>query len=505
MDFLRQLRQETLFARQRVYQAGQPTPLERMDLDLPGEVWVKREDLSPIKAYKWRGAYNRMALLGPQEREKPVFTASAGNHAQGVALAALKLGLRAQIYMPQTTPSVKLEAVRRHGGAAVETILCGDSYDDALSAALEGCQALGACYIHAYDDLHVMAGQATLADEVVMSGEGPFDVAYLQIGGGGMAAGVANWLKTFYPEIRIIGVEGSRQASMAAAVAAGQPVPLADMDIFCDGTAVRQAGQLPFAVCSQVVDEFITVSNEAVSDAIRIFWERLRCLLEPSGAMGLAGLLQHGRPFERALVVGCGANLDFGRLAMIADAAGVGVGSRRHLRIAIAEEKGAMLRLLETGLGSLNIIDFQYGKVDAKQAWPVFGLSCSDLEFETLKKQLGQYGYAYESVDHSAEVRYRAIACNMQLLKWPLFLELDFYERPGALHAFLQDTVRGQANFCYFNYRYSGERVGRALIGMEFSAEAQRTAFLNGLATEGPGYRQCRKLKQEELARLLGE
>lgn len=504
MDLLRQLRQETLFARQRVYQAGQPTPLELLEMDRPGEVWVKREDLSPIKAYKWRGAYNRMALLGEKERACGVFTASAGNHAQGVALAARRLGIQAKIYMPQTTPAVKLEAVRKHGQDCVQIILQGDSYDVALRLALQESKAQGGVYIHAYDDLHVIAGQATLADEVVMSGKGPFDVAYLQIGGGGMAAGVANWLKTFYPEMRIVGVEGVGQASMAAAVKAGKPVDLKHVDIFCDGTAVSRAGALPYEICRQVVDDFITVSNEEVSDAIRTYWERLRCLLEPSGAMGLAGLMKDGQSFERALLVGCGANLDFGKLALIADAAGIGTGKRRHLRIQIPEVSGSMLRLLETGLGVLNIIDFQYGKIDPEGAWPVFGLACSDLEYRALTERLTGSGYVFEPVDDCVEVRFRVIPCEASLLRHPLFLELGFYERSGALHDFLHNTVRGRANFCYFNYRYTGERVGRALIGLEFASELARDDFKTSLPTEGEGYRQCRVLKATELKRLIG-
>lgn len=506
MDILRQLRQETLFARQRVYRAGGPTPLERIELDGSGEVWVKREDLSPIKAYKWRGAYNRIALLSDKDKEKPVLAASAGNHAQGVALATRILGLRAKVYMPVTTPAVKRAAVKRHGGEAVEIVLHGDSYDDALAAAQAEAASTGGVYIHAYDDLYVMAGQATLADEVVMSGEGPFDVAYLQIGGGGMAAGVANWLRTFYPDIRLIGVEGVGQASMKAALAAGKPVTLDTMDLFCDGTAVRQIGDLPFAVCKELLDDVVTVTNEEVSDAIRIYWERLRCLLEPSGAMGLAGLLKdrQSNPLHRALVVACGANLDFGQLARIADTAGIGVGQRRHLRIEIPECPGAMLSLLETGLGSQNIIDFQYGKTHTEKAWPVFGLSCSEAEHSALQERLRESGYRLEQVDDSVEVRFRAIACEARLLTHPLFLELEFYERPGALHAFLQDTIQGRANFCYFNYRYSGERVGRALIGLEFETTDARTALADALPSSGHGYRQCRILRDEEVQRLVG-
>ncbi len=514
MDLLRQLRQETLFARQRVYRAGEPTPLELIELDglvrqgspRGGQVWVKREDLSAIKAYKWRGAYNRMALLTKEESEKPVLAASAGNHAQGVALSARILGIRAKVYMPVTTPAVKRAAVLRHGGDAVEIVLEGDSYDDALAAALAEAKATGGVYIHAYDDLHVMAGQATLADEVVMSGEGPFDVAYLQIGGGGMAGGVANWLKTFYPDIRIVGVESAGQASMKTAVAAGKPVRLDSLDLFCDGTAVRKAGETPFAICKEVIDDFVTVSNEEVSDAIRLYWEHHRCLQEPSGAMGLAGLIKDRQtnPLHRALVVATGANLDFGQLARIADAAGIGGGQRRHLRIEIPERPGAMLALLETGLGSLNIIDFQYGKTHADEAWPVFGLSCSEPEHAALVERLKAGGYTFTEVDDSVEVRYRAIACEARLLTHPLFLELEFYERPGALHAFLENTIKGSANFCYFNYRYSGERVGHALIGLEFDSADKRAAFVKALPTSGQGFRQCRPLSNGEMQRLVG-
>lgn len=510
MDLLRTLRQETLFARQRVYQAGEPTPLESIELDVPGSVFVKREDLSPIKCYKWRGSFNRMALLTDEERERPVVAASAGNHAQGVALAARILDIKAKIYMPRTTPMVKREAVQRHGSGHVEIILEGDSYDDALTAALIETHSNGNAYIHAYDDLLVMAGQATMADEVVMSGVGPFDVAYLQIGGGGMAGGVANWLKTFYPKIRIVGVEGVEQASMQAAVAAGKPVPIESLDIFCDGTAVRQAGDVTFEVCRHVIDEYVTVTNEEVSDAIRIFWERLRCLLEPSGAMGLAGLLKersgssHAKANENALLIGCGANLDFGKLAVIADSAGIGAGHRRYLRINISEKPGSMLKLLQTGLGHINIIDFQYGKTDSVEAWPVFGLIHSEFEDAALEESLRSHGYHFEQADDSVEVRFRTISCDASLFTFPIFLELDFYERPGALLDFLESVIQDRANFCYFNYRYTGERIGRALIGLEFDQASLAEAFLTDLPASGDGFRRCRPLSKEEMYQVIG-
>ena len=205
----RKLRQEILFARERVYRFGKATPLEHLAQIGGPEIWVKREDLSTIKAYKWRGAANRLATLTDSEMTRGVVTASAGNHAQGVALAAKQLAIRARIYMPRSTPKVKQDAVLLHGAEFVSIHLCGDSYDEAVQAARADEQQTGAVYIHAYDDLQVMAGQGTLADEIVLSGAGPFDVAFLQIGGGGMAAGVSTWLKTYWPEIEIVGVEGN--------------------------------------------------------------------------------------------------------------------------------------------------------------------------------------------------------------------------------------------------------------------------------------------------------
>jgi len=267
-DLLHQLQQEILFARRRVYEVGGATPLDSIRLDDDIELSVKREDLSPIHAYKWRGAYNRMAQLSAEELERGVVTASAGNHAQGVALAARKLGTQAILFMPMSTPRMKQLAVKRHGGESVEIRLTGDTYDAASKAAHEAAEADGLTYIHAYDDLAVMAGQGTLADEIVMSGKGP-DVAFLQVGGGGMAAATATWLKKHYPDIRIVGVEGEGQASMAAAIQAGEPVALDKLDIFCDGTAVRKVGTLTHEVCAQVIDEWVTVSNDEVAAAIQ--------------------------------------------------------------------------------------------------------------------------------------------------------------------------------------------------------------------------------------------
>lgn len=505
----RRLRQEILFARERVYRFGSATPLER--LVLPGvgpEVWVKREDVSPVKAYKWRGACNRMAVLSPGEAARGVVTASAGNHAQGVALAARTLGIRARIYMPGSTPRVKQAAVRHHGGEWVQIHLAGDSYDEAVAAARQDEKASGAVYVHAYDDLQVMAGQGTLADEVVLSGHGPFDAAYLQIGGGGMAAGVACWLRTYWPDIRLVGVEGAGQASMKAALAAGQPVALEHLDLFCDGTAVRKAGSLPFELCRGLLHGVETVTNGEVCQAIRVLWEGLRCVAEPAGALGLAGVLKHRAELtgKRVLVVLCGANIDFLQLGVIAQSLDLAGPASRTLRVRIPERPGTMVALLDGCFQGLNITDFQYGKTDERDAWPVFTLSAEDpAVLAGLPGRLDAAGLEWEDLGDAEDVAFRAIPLRSDLLAHPAFLRLDFYERPGALHDFLAKRVTGNANLCYFNYRQSGERIGRALIGLDFPSPFERDALLMTIPPgHGDGYRACELLDPAARKRLIG-
>ena len=500
----RRLRQEILFARERVYRFGQPTPLEALPLD-GIDLRVKREDLSPIKAYKWRGACNRMAVLTPVERAAGVVTASAGNHAQGVALAARALGVRARIHMPRSTPKVKQSAVRQHGGDQVEIVLSGDSYDDAVTAARTYAAASGAIYIHAYDDLLVMAGQGTLADEVVLSGHGPFDAAYLQIGGGGMAAGVSTWLKTYWPEIEIVAVEGEDQASMKAALEVGKPVALDRVDLFCDGTAVRKAGALPFEICRGTIDRMVTVSNAEVSRAIRTLWEGLRCVAEPSGAMGLAAVMKEREKLagKKVLVVLCGANIDFLQIGLIAQSEGAAQSASRTLRVRIAERPGTMLELLDGCFEGLNLTDFQYGKTHAGEAWPAFTISAEDPRvLDSLPAKLEAAGHLWEDLTGAVDIAFRAIPLRGDLLSCPAFLRLDFYERPGALHDFLDKLVRGRASLCYFNYRQSGERIGRALIGLDFADEAKRREFLESVPEQGEGYRSCKPVDEATRLRL---
>jgi threonine dehydratase len=504
----RQLRQEILFARERVYRFGSPTPMEKLNLPGAGpEIWVKREDLSPVKAYKWRGACNRMAVLSPSEAKRGVVTASAGNHAQGVALAAKTLGIKARVYMPRSTPKVKQDAVRHHGGEFVEIHLSGDSYDEAVAAARLDETETHAVYVHAYDDLQVMAGQGTLADEVVLSGHGPFDAAYLQIGGGGMAAGVSTWLKTYWPDISIVGVEGENQASMKAALAAGKPVSLDNVDLFCDGTAVKIAGGLPYQICAGTLDRMETVTNAEVSNAIRTLWEGLRCISEPSGAMGLAAVMKNREALvgKRVLVVLCGANIDFLQLGVIAQSLGSANLASRTLRVRIPERAGTMMNLLDTCFEGLDIADFQYGKSSEDEAWPAFTIQAEDpAALAALPQKLDAAGFAWEDLTGATDITFRAIPLRGDLLANPAFLRLDFYERPGALHDFLGQNMQGNASLCYFNYRHSGERIGRALIGLDFPSPYERDALVMTIPTQGDGYRLCEPVDEATRKRLTG-
>lgn len=500
----RTLRQEILHARRRIYEVGHATPLESIELD-DLSIYVKREDLSPIHAYKWRGAYNCMAQLSDQQLSNGVVTASAGNHAQGVALAAQKLHIQATIFMPLATPRMKQVAVKQHGGSHVEIRLIGDTYDAASSAAHAYAKQHDLTYIHAYDDIAVMAGQGTLADEIVMSGKGPFDVAFLQVGGGGMAAATATWLKMHFPSIRIIGVEGEQQASMAAAIAAGHPVALEKVDIFCDGTAVRKVGKLTHRICTEVVDEWMTVSNDEVSAAIQFLWENLRCIPEPSGAMGVAGLLKRRKSLQgkRVLSVLCGANMDFEQLANISRRAAVGAARRRFLQIAIPEQPGAMFGLLEALPETVNIVDFQYGKTDTTKATPVIGFDVDAMQFNVLIQSLQDGGYAFTEVTAETDVAFRLIHYESKLLRTPYFITLEFHERPGALADFLR-AVSSHANLCYFNYVYSGERVGRALLGFEFNTPEQRDQFTGVLKAAHETYRAYEPVSEATQQRILG-
>lgn len=494
----------TLAARRRVYEAASATPLQELELGEDEQVFVKREDLSPIHAYKWRGAYNRMTQLSSAEREVGVVCASAGNHAQGVALAARKLGTTATIFMPRSTPQMKQDAVRTIGAESVEVILFGDSYDAASEEAKRVSKERGLTYIHPYDDVAVMAGQGTLADEVVMAGVGDFDRVYLQIGGGGMAAGVACWLRRYYPNIEIVGVEGVHQASMAAAVRSGKPVTLDYLDVFCDGTAVKRAGELTSRFCGQLIDRFVTVTNEEVCAGIQLMWEKLRAIPEPAGAMGLAAWMKEREACrgKRVLTILCGGNMDFGQLSWVVRHAGIGSARRKYYRFRIEEQPGSLLDLLERFPDGVNIIEFQHGIVRGEGAVPVIGIDAMPQEMAVFEKDLRTLGIEFEDATGQEDVEFRIIHYDARLLERPVFLRIEFPERAGALKEFLQTYCR-EASIVYFNYNYTGERVGRALVGFDFASEERAAEFRRNVLEGETTLRFARELSAAVMRRIV--
>ena len=481
-----QLFEEILRARTRVYHVGQRTPLQEI-YPQDGETYrtfIKREDLGPINAYKWRGAYNAVYVHHEKTGCKTVVAASAGNHAQGVALAATALGLKAKIFMPLSTPMMKQIAVQRHGGEAVDIILTGDTYNDAGDAAKVYCKTKKYTYIHPFDDIYTIAGQATIADEIMLSDKGPFDIVFVQIGGGGMAGAVACWLKKHNPKIKVIGVEGIDQASMAASIKAGKPVTLDKVDTFCDGTAVTRPGDLTFEICETYIDEYITVTNEEVSAAMQRMWNASRVIPEPSGAMGLAGLIQYARvnpkkvKDKKLLSILCGANMDFSKLGLIAQRSAVGADRRHYIRFHIGETRGGMLGLLDTYFKDISVSEFLYGKTDETKAYPIIGLEADSARMKQLEKDLRKAKIKFEDVTMDADVRYKIINYNPALFKNPLLMHVHFPERKGALREFMR-KVSKISNVCYFTYAYSGEAIGRALMGFEFDTEKDQKKFLS--------------------------
>jgi threonine dehydratase len=498
------LKHEIVRARQRIYRVASPTTLDRLELPDGPVVYLKREDLSPIRAYKWRGAYNCMAQLSPAEAALGVVTASAGNHAQGVALAARLLGVPARIHMPRTTPLTKQEAVRRHGGDAIEIILTGDTFGDATAAAEADREASGRTFVSAFDHPHVIGGQGTIADEIATSGEGPFDAAFLQIGGGGMASGVGLWLKEHFPAIRLIGVEGEDQASFALARARGGPRTLERMDIFCDGTAIPRVGNLTYPILRDILDDYLQVSNDEVCAAIQDLWNRHRCLPEPSGAMGYAGLRRQLGQWrgKKVVLILCGANIDFQKLALIAARAPFGNPSRRAWRIRLGEAQGELDHLLGTCFTGLNLVDFQYGQTDPEIAHHTITFEASEAEAELLARDLRAHRYAFEDVSGRTDVRFRVIRFSPQYFQCPLFARLEFSERPGAIRE-LVALLAPHARLCYLNYQFTGERVGRALIGFDFPDPERREAFRQ-LAPEARGpIAHYEELSEATTARLI--
>lgn len=462
----------------RVYDVAHESPLEvatHLSQRLGNRVLLKREDQQPVFSFKLRGAYNKMANLTPAQLKKGVICASAGNHAQGVALGASKLGTRAVVVMPVTTPQVKIDAVKGLGG---EVVLAGDSYSDAYDHAVKLQARQGLTFIHPFDDPDVIAGQGTIAMEILRQHQGPLDAVFVAIGGGGLISGVANYIKALRPEIKVIGVQMRDSDAMARSVEGGRRVTLPDVGLFSDGTAVKLVGEETFRISRELVDGYVTVDTDAVCAAIKDIFTDTRSIVEPSGALAVAAVKQYvaqhklkGQTFAAIL---CGANMNFDRLRFVAERAMVGEEREALFAVTIPEERGSFRRFCEAierlPGAPRNVTEFNY-RIGSRNAAHVFvGLSTSGKgESEKIARFLDKQGFQALDLTHDElakeHVRHMvggpsALAGDERLLNF------TFPERPGALLKFLS-AMKPDWNISLFHYRNQGADYGRTLIGMQ--------------------------------------
>ncbi|WP_082190073.1 threonine ammonia-lyase, biosynthetic [Frateuria defendens] len=479
-----------------VYEVAAESPLEAAPLlaaRLGRPVLLKREDRQQVFSFKLRGAYAKMAALDAAQRERGVVAASAGNHAQGVALAAAKLGIRARIVMPVTAPQVKVDAVRRFGGARVEVVLAGDSYSEAQAAAARIEAERGAVFVHPFDDPDVIAGQATVALELLRQHPGPLEAVFVPVGGGGLIAGMAAVLKTLRPEVKVIGVETVDADAMARSLEAGARVTLEEVGLFADGTAVKQVGALSFALCRAHVDAMLRVDTDALCAAMRDLYQETRSVPEPSGALALAGLKQYAaaHPGGGALAaVVSGANMNFDRLRFVAERAEVGEQREAVFAVTIPEQRGSFRRFCAV-LGQRAITEFNYRIADAQQAHLFVGVQTTDAaEREALIAALRAHDFAVLDLtgDELAKLHLRhLVGGRSPLAQDELLYRFEFPERPGALVRFLDD-LHPDWNVSLFHYRNHGADTGRILVGLQVPP-AERALFQRFLDTLGYPYR----------------
>ena len=471
-----------------VYDVATKTPLDampRLSDRLGHNILCKREDLQPVFSFKVRGAYTKMYRLNEAERARGVICASAGNHAQGVALSANRLGIRAVIVMPVTTPAIKIDAVRRLGGAQVEIVLHGDYYDAASQHARALQEAHGYTYIHPFDDPDVIAGQGTLALEILSQHPHPIDAIFVPCGGGGLLAGIAVLVKTLRPDIRIIGVEPEDAASMTAAVRGGKRQTLDHVGIFADGVAVKMPGELTYDIIRRHVDDFITVSTDEICAGMKDLFDDTRAIAEPSGAVAVAGLKKWAAQQEAKgltlINIISGANMNFDRLRYIAERTEIGEQREGLLAVTIPEVPGTFLNFC-TLLGNQNVTEFSYRYQSATQAQIFVGVELSGgrAQLDALIAKLRGEGYDTENLTDNelakSHLRYMIGGASAAVAGERLF-RFGFPERPGALLHFLQ-TLGTKNNISLFHYRNHGSDYGRVLAGIQSDDPAQLEAHL---------------------------
>jgi threonine dehydratase len=488
----------------RVYDLAIQTPLDpmpRLSERIGHRVSLKREDLQAVFSFKLRGAYNKMAHLSKDSLSRGVICASAGNHAQGVALAARHLHTQATIVMPTTTPAIKIQAVESLGG---HTIVHGDSFDEAYAHARHLEQTSHLTFIHPFDDPEVIAGQGTVGLEMLRQHSEPIGAIFVQIGGGGLAAGVAAGIKFLRPDIKVIGVEPVDAASMKAAIAAGRPVPLDQVGLFADGVAVRQVGQVTFGLCQALLDEIITVDGDEICAAVKDIFDDTRAIAEPAGAVGLAGLkayaARHSDISGALLAINSGANLNFDRLRHISERADIGEKREALFAVTIPEQPGSYRRFIETlGKRSITEFNYRYSGTDTARIFVGIELRGGDEEKQQIARRMSELGYGVTDMSENemakGHVRYM-VGGRFDGLSDELIYRFEFPERPGALLKFLNDMPRGW-NISLFHYRNHGADHGRVLAGIQIPSEqrADFQAFLDRLhydywdETQNPAYR----------------
>jgi threonine dehydratase len=499
----------------RVYDVAIETALEpakNLSQRLHNKILLKREDQQPVRSFKLRGAYNKMVQLSAEQLARGVICASAGNHAQGVALSAHKLGSRAVIVMPTTTPQVKVDAVKALGG---EAVLVGDSYSDAYEHALTLQQQQDLTFVHPFDDPDVIAGQGTVAMEILRQHQGELHAVFVAIGGGGLISGVANYIKAVRPEIKVIGVQMNDSDAMMRSVGAKKRVALHDVGLFSDGTAVKLVGEETFRIASTLVDAFMTVDTDAVCAAIKDVFIDTRSIVEPAGALAVAAVKQYvainktrGETYAAIL---CGANMNFDRLRFVAERAEVGEEREALFAVTIPEERGSFRRFCEL-IGNLpggprNVTEFSYRISDAAKAHVFVGVTTHGKgESGKIAVNFGKHGFQALDLTHDdlAQEHIRhMVGGPSALARDERMLRFIFPERPGALMKFLSLMQPGW-NISLFHYRNQGADYGRILVGLQVPGTDEKafTRFLSELAypyveeTLNPAYRMF--LQQQE-------
>ena len=486
----------------RVYDVANESPLElapALSKRLKNRLLLKREDLQPVFSFKLRGAYNKMAALPAARLKKGVIAASAGNHAQGVALAAQRLGCRAVIVMPVTTPRIKINAVAARGA---QVVLHGDSYSDAYAHASRLKRSRGLTFVHPYDDPDVIAGQGTIGMEILRQHPAPIEAIFVPVGGGGLISGIAAYVKRMRPSTKIIGVEPVDAAAMTESLKRKRRIILDHVGLFADGVAVRQVGEETFKLCRQLVDEMVVADTDEMCAAIKDVFEDTRVVLEPAGALAVAGakawVARHGVRGKTIVAVASGANTNFDRLRFIAEEAEIGEHREAILAVTIPERPGSFRRFCAM-LGARNITEFNYRIADSKDAHIFAGVEVqSRKETPRLVRKLRRLGLKTLDLSDNEMAKWhvRHMVGGRAPAKDEVLYRFEFPERPGALLRFL-DNMRSDWNISLFHYRNHGADYGRVLVGIQvprretgaFRAFLKKLGYPYADETRNPAYR----------------